>query len=1046
MSARSEFSVPGLPIAPFAADFAPDDRTMVEAMLARNSFTPELRGKIRQRAEKFVETIRNTPANGGLEEFMQEYSLSTKEGLALMVLAEALLRVPDAQTQNRLIEEKLSQGEWKDDGDGDESWLLMMASFGIRTSSWVLKPGETPAAVVKAMVKRLGVPVIRTGVRQAMQYLGHHFVLGQTIEAGLKRAVKQEAKGYRYSYDMLGEGARTSEDAARYYKAYEQAIEFIGKAAQKRDSQLPDRPGISVKLSAIHPRYDMRHYDRVMGELVPDLLALAQKAKAYNLNFTVDAEEADRLELSLDVFGVVAADASLAGWDGFGLAIQAYQKRAPQVIDWVLALAEKLDRKFMVRLVKGAYWDSELKRAQERGLDGFPVFTKKAVTDLCYIDCARALLEARPRLFPQFATHNALTLATILVLADMGDEKAGFEFQRLHGMGEALYEAELGGAGIAARIYAPVGGYKDLLAYLVRRLLENSANSSFVAQVADEDVAMDDLLQMPQQELRALLKRGEEPVHRHVRLPREMFDERYNSRGREAGLRVEMARIEQAIEQDFTGIEIGSLIGGEEKFSGPVSDLCNPAGAGGLSGHWHGARQDDVAAAFAIAQRAYGDWNGKAVGERAEILRRFADLLEGEQDRFLGLLTREAGKTFDDGIAEIREAVDFCRYYASKAEELAGQGGLLPGPVGERNQLQFSGRGVFVCISPWNFPLAIFLGQISAALVTGNCVIAKPAEQTPFIAHEAIKLFYKAGLPQEVCALVLGDGEIGGWLTGHDKTAGVVFTGSTQVAKIINRALAAKDGAIVPLIAETGGINAMIVDSTALPEQVTDDVIASAFKSAGQRCSALRLLFLQEDIADDVLHMIIGAAKELVIGNPAKPCCDVGPVIDEQARAGLLAHIAAMESQSRVVYRGQVPEDLGGTFVAPTIIELDDPAKLTREAFGPVLHVVRWQAKELDKAIAAINEKGFGLTFGLHSRLENLEAYVVPRLHAGNIYVNRNTVGAVVGVQPFGGMGLSGTGPKAGGPLYLTRFVEEKTVTVNTAAAGGNASLIAMED
>ena len=1030
----------------FSAAFAPDDAVMVQAMLARNDFSPALRTAIRQRATRFVDIIRAAPASGGLEEFMQEYSLSTKEGLALMVLAEALLRVPDASTQNELIEEKLGQGDWQDEDGSQESWLLMLASFGIRTSNWLLKDGETPAAVVKALVKRLGLPVIRTGVRQAMQFLGHHFVLGQTIEAGLRRARKQEQRGFRYSYDMLGEGARTSADAKRYFAAYAEAIETIGKAAQARGGVLPDRPGISVKLSAIHPRYEMRHYDRVMQELVPSLLRLAQQAKAYDLNFTVDAEEADRLELSLDVFQAVAADSSLAGWDGFGLAIQAYQKRAMEVIEWVNALAQRLERKFMVRLVKGAYWDSELKRAQERGLEGFPVFTKKAVTDLCYADCARALLEMRPRLFPQFATHNALTLATIIELAkssEMGLQ--GFEFQRLHGMGEALYEAELDGAGVAARIYAPVGGYKDLLAYLVRRLLENSANSSFVAQVGDENVSLETLLELPQDVLTRLLAKGEAPVHAHVKLPKDIFPNRKNSAGREPGVRQEMVRIMAAMGADIPYTDIGSLVAGKECRSGASHPLVNPAGAAGLSGVWWEAGEEDVKNAFAAGREAFAAWDGLGGKARADILRQIGDQLEAQHDRFLGLLAREAGKTFDDAISEVREAVDFCRYYANEAERLFAMGGDLPGPVGERNRLGFGGRGVFVCISPWNFPLAIFTGQVVAALVTGNCVIAKPAEQTPLIAYEMVRLMHRVGVPEKACQLLLGGGMVGKNLCAHNQVAGVVFTGSTATAQTINRALAAKDGPIVPLIAETGGINAMIVDSTALPEQVADDVVASAFKSAGQRCSALRLLYLQEDVAEAMLEMIIGAAGELVVGDPADISTDVGPVIDAAARERLQAHVAAMvEAGGDIVFRADVPET--GTFMAPHIIALRDGAPLRREPFGPILHVVRWRADRLDEVIEEINEKGFGLTFGLHSRLEGMCDYVAPRLHAGNIYVNRNMIGAVVGAQPFGGMGLSGTGPKAGGPLYLTRFVEEKTISINTAAAGGNASLIAMED
>ncbi|WP_306251840.1 bifunctional proline dehydrogenase/L-glutamate gamma-semialdehyde dehydrogenase PutA [Parvularcula sp. IMCC14364] len=1031
---------------PFCADYAPDETRVVEDLLERNQFSEELDQSIRKRAERFVAGIRDKSIAGGgagLEEFMQEYSLSTREGLALMVLAEALLRVPDAVTQNRLIEEKLSDGDW-DDLDGDESWLIQAASWGIGMSSWVMQPGQTPAAILKKMTKRLGMPVIRTGTRQAMQFLGHHFVLGQTIGEGLRRAQKERAKGFRFSFDMLGEGARTSADAEKYYQAYEEALSAIGEDARTRDTALPDRPGLSVKLSAIHPRYELRQQKRVMAELVPKLLKLAQQAKTHDLNFTVDAEEADRLELSLMVFEAVASDTSLAGWDGFGLAIQAYQKRAPEVIEWVDKLSQKLRRRFMVRLVKGAYWDTEIKRAQERGLEGFPVFTKKAATDLCYLDCACKLLAARPRLFPQFATHNAHTLASIL---EMAGDTQGYEFQRLHGMGEALYNLEMTIEGVPARIYAPVGGYKDLLAYLVRRLLENSANSSFVAQVADDKVSMDELLRSPQDELSELIYREGSARQKLIRLPAQMFEDRPNSKGAELGYAPHLQALSAAVSQSVSDLSVSSVVNGGPLFSADTrqDEIINPATGVSLgSAASLGQMQTDKV--FAAAKAALVSWSATPVKDRAGILRRFAHLLEANRDRLMSLLTAEAGKTMDDALAEIREAVDFCHYYAVEAEQLFGAHAGLPGPVGEANTRHVVPRGVFVCISPWNFPLAIFLGQITAALACGNTVVAKPAEQTPLIAHAAMTLLKEAGLPDGVCNLAIGDGEIGRKLVEHPAVSGVVFTGSTQTARNINRTLAAKEGPIVPLIAETGGINAMIVDSTALPEQVADDVAMSAFRSAGQRCSALRLLFLQEDVADRMLEMIIGAAEELRLGDPGVQATDVGPVIDQEAQANLNAHIASMKEKARLVWAGDLPTEPNGYFVPPHIFELSSFDDLQSEAFGPILHVCRWRASELDNVIKAINNTGYGLTFGLHSRLETLADYVVPRIHAGNIYINRNTIGAIVGVQPFGGMGLSGTGPKAGGPLYLTRFVEEKTVSNNTTAAGGNASLIAMSD
>ncbi len=1034
----------GPQVTPFSAPYAPDETRLVEAMLARNEFDIELVERIKKRATHFINGIRNNAGgSGGLEEFMNEYSLSTKEGLALMVLAEALLRVPDAETQNQLIEEKLSEGNWND-LDGDESWLIQAASWGIGMSSWVLKPGETPAAILKTMTKRLGLPVIRTGTRQAMHFLGHHFVLGQKIEEGLRRAHKETAKGFRFSFDMLGEGARTKADAQKYYAAYEMALEVIGKDAAKRDTELPNRPGLSVKLSAIHPRYEARQRARVLKELCPKLLKLALKAKEYDLNLTVDAEEADRLELSLEVFAAVAAEHTLAGWDGFGLAIQAYQKRAPQVIDWIEGLAEELDRKFMVRLVKGAYWDTEIKRAQERGLASFPVFTKKAATDLCYTDCARKLLDARPRLFPQFATHNAYSLATILELA--GDPR-GFEFQRLHGMGETLYNLEMTIEGVPARIYAPVGGYKDLLAYLVRRLLENSANSSFVAQVADPKIPVDELLASPQDELYELIYKQGSVGQELIRLPADLYSDRRNSKGAEPGFQPDLQGLFKGPQTNIKDKNISSIINGGPLFNTDTKteDIVNPATSEKI-GSAAILSDDQVTKVFETAQKAFPAWNSTPVTKRADILRNFADALEQNRDLLLGQLAQEGGKTVDDGLAEIREAVDFCRYYAREAEGLFSASTKLPGPVGEDNSRHLHGRGVFLCISPWNFPLAIFLGQITAALAAGNTVIAKPAEQTPLIAHTAISLLLEAGLPKGVCNLALGDGEVGRKLVAHEAVAGVVFTGSTETARAINRTLAAKDGPIVPLIAETGGINAMVVDSTALPEQVADDVAMSAFRSAGQRCSALRLLFLQDDVADHMLEMITGAADELRLGDPADPATDIGPVIDSEAHGNLVKHIARMKDKARLHYSGKAPTNLNGTFLPPHIFELPSFDALQSEAFGPILHVVRWKAGELDQVIDAINGTGYGLTFGIHSRLDSLAEYIVPRITAGNVYINRNIIGAIVGAQPFGGGGLSGTGPKAGGPLYLTRFVEEKTVSIDTTAAGGNASLIAMAD
>jgi RHH-type proline utilization regulon transcriptional repressor/proline dehydrogenase/delta 1-pyrroline-5-carboxylate dehydrogenase len=993
------------PLPPFSAPYAPDDAAIAGRLLGAAKLGEEQEARLDRTARRLIEAIRaNDDPLGGVEDMLREFALSTKEGLALMVLAEALLRVPDARTADAFIEDKLAQGNFVHHETKSTAFLVNASAWALGVSARVIQPGETPQGTLGRLTKRLGAPAVRAATRQAMRLMGSHFVLGETIEAALERARPQSAHHQRYSFDMLGEGARTAQDAERYFEAYARAIEAIGHAAGA--NPLPDRPGISVKLSALHPRFEAVSRARVMKELVPVLIDLARRAQAFDLNFTVDAEEADRLELSLDVIAAAFAEPSLTGWNGFGLAIQAYQKRASDVIDYVNELAHRRDRRMMLRLVKGAYWDTEIKRAQERGLDGYPVFTRKAMTDLNYVACAQKLLALRPRIFPQFATHNALTVATILELA--GDS-GGFEFQRLHGMGEALY-AQLGAdcPDIACRTYAPVGSHRDLLAYLVRRLLENGANSSFVAQAADNHVAVDTLLRRPAE----LIGVAIHALHADIPLPADLYQpSRKNSDGIEFGERAALDRLVNDIAAART----------------PASKvtMATPAQA-----------EEAVAA----ARRGFSAWSGTTAAQRADMLERAADLLERRKARFIALLQSEGGKTLDDCVSEVREAVDFCRYYAAQGRKLFGRGEAMPGPTGESNVLRLRGRGVFVAISPWNFPLAIFLGQVTAALMAGNAVVAKPAEQTPRIAAEAIKLLHEAGVPESALHLVQGAGETGAALVAHPAIAGVVFTGSTEVARAINRTLAAKDGPIVPLIAETGGINAMIVDATALPEQVADDVVTSAFRSAGQRCSALRLAFLQDDVADRMIEMIAGAARELRLGDPANPATHVGPVIDAEAKQKLDAHIARMKKEARVHFAGQAPQ---GNFVAPHIFELADAGQLTEEVFGPILHVVRYRAEALDSVLAAIERSGYGLTLGIHSRIDDTVDDIVARLQVGNIYVNRNMIGAVVGVQPFGGSGLSGTGPKAGGPHYLARFATEQTVTVNTAAAGGNAALLA---
>jgi RHH-type transcriptional regulator, proline utilization regulon repressor / proline dehydrogenase / delta 1-pyrroline-5-carboxylate dehydrogenase len=1020
----------------FSAPYAPDDGAIAARLLATAHVGAARDMRIDRTATRLIDAIRaNDDRLGGVEDMLREFALSTKEGLALMVLAEALLRVPDTRTADRFIEDRLGEGDFVHHETKSSAFLVNASAWALGMSARVIQPGETPQGTIGRLAKRLGVPAVRAATRQAMRLMGSHFVLGETIEAALARAEPHSKGTARYSFDMLGEGARTAADATRYFNSYASAIEAIGRAANNRP--LPDRPGISVKLSALHPRFEALGRRRVMTELVPRLIDLARRAKAHDLNFTVDAEEADRLELSLEVIAAAFSDASLKGWDGFGLAIQAYQKRAGDVIDTIDALAQALNRRMMVRLVKGAYWDTEIKRAQERGLAGYPVFSRKAMTDLNYIACTQKLLALRPRIFPQFATHNALTVATVLELAGGED---GFEFQRLHGMGEALYaQLSKDHPKLAHRTYAPVGSHRDLLAYLVRRLLENGANSSFVALAADDAVPAATLLRRPA----AITGSAENARHPNIRAPRDLYQpQRKNSRGIEFGERAALNELLAAIEAKTAPVAAAPVINGQIR-GGAAREIVSPIDQKTVAGGVVDASPEDVNDAIKAAREGFGGWSRTPAEIRATRLERAADLLEQRSAHFIALLQREGGKTIDDSVSEIREAIDFCRYYAAQGRKLFGADETMPGPTGESNVLRLRGRGVFVAISPWNFPLAIFLGQVAAALMAGNAVVAKPAEQTPLIAAEAIALLHEAGVPASALQFVPGDGRIGAALTAHPDVAGVVFTGSTEVARAINRTLAAKDGPIVPLIAETGGINAMIVDATALPEQVADDVVTSAFRSAGQRCSALRLLFVQDDVADRMIEMIAGAARELAIGDPRDPAIQIGPVIDADARQRLEAHIARMKQESRVHFAGTAPP---GQYVAPHIFELSDADQLTQEVFGPVLHVVRCGADGLDRVLQSIERSGYGLTLGIHSRIDDTIEAVADRLSTGNVYVNRNMIGAVVGVQPFGGSGLSGTGPKAGGPHYLARFATEQTLTINTSAAGGNAALMTDTD
>jgi len=1024
--------VAGLP--EFNAPFAPPDEALAARFLAAFTAAAAER-RIDARATALIEAIRAKAGRlGGIEDFLHAYSLSTKEGLALMVLAEALLRVPNAATADRLIEDKLAGGHWLD-GDIKSTALLVSASaWTLGIAARIIHPGETPETILDSLGRRLGMPALRAATRGAMRLLGAHFVLGQTIEEALGRA--RNHPEFRYSFDMLGEGARTAADAIKYFNAYAAAIEAIGASTGKS----APRPGISVKLTALHPRFEAISRKRVMRELPPKLLELARLARARDLLFTVDAEEADRLELTLEIVGAVLCDPSLRGWDGFGLAVQAYQKRAPAVVDWIEESAAALGRRLTVRLVKGAYWDTEIKRAQERGLADYPVFTRKAMTDLCYMACARKLIAARNRLYPQFATHNALTVASLI---EEAGGVAGFEFQRLHGMGEALYEALLNELPDAiCRVYAPVGGHRDLLAYLVRRLLENGANSSFVSVAADDSVPISEILRRPQSRIAG----PGDARHPKIALPRDLYrPERENSAGVEFG---ERASLDGLLAEARAGMDApaqaAALVGGVA-LSGSDRPVLSP-----IDGHVVGtvseSTEASTAGAMAAAEAGFAAWAATPCGERAAALDRAADLLQQNRGLILALLQNEGGKTLDDALSELREAIDYCRYYAAQARSrLAPQ--EMPGPTGEKNVLRYRGRGIFVCISPWNFPLAIFLGQVSAALAAGNAVVAKPAEQTPLIAAQAIALLIEAGVPASALQLVPGGGEIGARLVADPRTAGVAFTGSTEVGKNIARALAGKGGPIVPLIAETGGINAMIVDATALPEQVVDDVVASAFRSTGQRCSALRLLCLQDDIATPVFDMLIGATAELKIGDPRQVDTHVGPVIDAEARDKLNSWIGRMHRAGRVRYRwNREALPPAGTYVAPTIIELDRARDLEEEIFGPVLHVVRYRAEDMDELLDDIAANGTALTLGIHSRIDQTIGRIAARLPHGNVYANRNMIGAVVGTQPFGGTHMSGTGPKAGGPNYLQRFTTEQVITINTAAVGGNASLLAQDE
>lgn len=1026
-----------------------DEKICLETLLTEAQLDDEGERQVARRAYEWIAEIRKQRLESyGIDAFLSLYSLSSEEGIALMCLAEALLRVPDKETVELLIRDKLTSPDWKMHIGKSESFFVNAATWGLMLTGRFLQMDSKEEAglwqSLKSFFSRSSEPVIRRSVEHAMRIMGKQFVMGETIEEALKRAEATEKIGYRYSYDMLGEAARTEEDALRYQEAYLGAIRAVGKVS-KRLGPLKG-PSISIKLSALHPRYELSKRERVLKELSPRLLELAKEAKEANCVLTVDAEEADRLDLSLDVIETVFLDKSLEGWDGFGLAVQAYQKRAYYVLDWVADLAKRGNRRMMVRLIKGAYWDAEIKQAQILGLKEFPVFTRRCHTDVSYQACVKKLLSYRSYIFPAFATHNAYTAAFVLEQVKKAEAQSGafdFEFQCLHGMGKDLYEQIVPAdkLNIPCRIYAPVGSHKDLLPYLVRRLLENGANSSFVNQIVHPDQSIESLIQSPVEKTKKLWD-----VPRKIPLPADIFSpERQNSRGVDLSDWNVLKQLKEELDV-WSNHSWNAFPSGATEDSSLISQtISSPSLMEREVGKVYLSDDKCIERAIDLAEQTYEVWNNQGAQSRAQFLKKAADLLEENQSEFIALAMLEAGKTISDAIGEVREAIDFCRYYAHLAETQLAQPIEFKGYTGESNSLSFHGRGVMLCISPWNFPLAIFLGQITACLAAGNTVIAKPAEQTPLIAARAVQLLYEAGIPENVVHLLPGDGAvIGPKLTADLRIQGVLFTGSTETAKSIAQTLAHRSGPLVPFVAETGGLNAMIVDSTALLEQVTQDVMISAFGSAGQRCSALRVLFVQDEVFDPLMRLLDGAMRELKVGEPTCMETDIGPVIDKDAQDMLQKHIYKMKNSATLITEVKLAKNLKeeGYFVAPSAFAISDLNVLKREVFGPILHVIRYKRQNLEEVISSINKSGYGLTLGIHSRIRNTIDFIQSRVKVGNCYVNRSMIGAVVGLQPFGGEGLSGTGPKAGGPHYLHRLCVERTLTVNTTAAGGNALLM----
>ena len=1034
---------PTPPRAAISAAHLEDESACVERLLNLAAIDAAAQWRVAGAAARLVRATREQrPTYGGLDAFLHEYDLSTQEGVVLMCLAEALLRIPDADTADRLIRDKLGGADWLGHLGHSRSLLVNASTWGLLLTGGLVRLEDDTDSFLARLLARSGEPVVRLALRQAMHILAGQFVIGRSIEEALQDSRHPERLAYRFSFDMLGEAALSGADAERYFQAYAHALRTLGAAAAGMAPEA--RPGISVKLSALHPRFEQAQRERVLAELVPRLGELADAAASADLGLTIDAEEAERLELSLDVFEAVFRQGGRENWQGFGLAVQAYQKRALPVLEWLAELARAAGRRIPLRLVKGAYWDSEIKQAQVQGLAGYPVFTRKEATDASYLAGVKYLFANRDVFYPQFATHNAHTLAYVLEAADSGRDVDGFEFQRLYGMGEALYEAAGAGRnGIACRVYAPVGSHRELLPYLVRRLLENGANTSFINRIVDEKIPVEQVAADPLARLRLL----EPKPHPRIPLPRDLYHEWRNSSGLVLDDPAALADLERdvalALQESWRA---APLVGGETQ-AGPTHPLSSPADRELGIGKVSEADEAAVEQALILAAQAAPAWDATPAAQRAAILDQAAELIEERRAEFVAILAREGGRCVRDGLAEVREAADYCRYYAHLARRDFGPALELPGPAGEANTMSLHGRGVFACISPWNFPLAIFTGQVGAALAAGNAVLAKPAGPTPLVAMLVTRLLHQAGVPQNVLHFLPGAGaSLGLKLVSDPRVAGVAFTGSTDTARTIQRALAAREGALATLIAETGGVNAMVADSSALLQQVVGDALQSAFNSAGQRCSALRVLFAQEEIAERLIDLLGGAMAELRIGDPLRLASDIGPVISEQARDGLERHVAEMVATGgRLLYRTPLPPGTErGSFFPPCLIEIPGLEMLPGEVFGPVLHLVRFPADGLDRVVDAVNATGYGLTFGIHSRIDATVAYLRQGVRAGNIYVNRNMIGAVVGVQPFGGEGLSGTGPKAGGPHYLRRFAVERAVAVNTAAVGGNAALLTM--